>query len=214
MIGKMLSAPVDVIVFDLFNTLIHTPEPNRPLVELMRRLALTTAETRQAKRTLMTQPFSSLAEMGKALKPGLDIETEDLEALLQDDLKRTVLFTDTIPALTELKTHGWKLVLLSNLATPYKSTVDQLGLTPFFTHCYFSCDEGLIKPHAELYQRVTSQFAPNDPKNALMVGDSLKADYRGGANAGLQSILIDRAKEADVARKMVSLTDLTTILST
>jgi FMN phosphatase YigB (HAD superfamily) len=46
------------------------------------------------------------------------------------------------------------------------------------------------------------------------VGDSLKADYRGGANAGLQSILIDRAKEADVARKMVSLTDLTTILST
>lgn len=179
------------IVFDLFNTLVEIPNPDRPMVQLMHRLNLSNADFRRAKKTLMQQNFDNLAAMAKFLSPSAEGNYDELEEILKSETERIRLYPETIDTLEKLQAKGYPIYLLSNLATPYKACVKQLGLEPYFDHIFFSCDIGKLKPDSDLYQLVSDTI--NIPKEEiLMVGDSLKSDYRGGINAGLQAVLVDR----------------------
>jgi len=51
--------------------------------------------------------------------------------------------------------------------------------------------EGIEKPMPEIFMRACSQVGVK-PEETLHVGDELEADYRGGAAAGLRTLLLRR----------------------
>lgn len=187
-----MHTPVHGVIFDLYHTLIHIPDTRRPLVRLMERVGLERKDQRKAAKLLMTQPLEQLEQMAKALSATTPEQTlEDLELLLNEELKRAACYAETLATLEKLQELKVPLFLLSNAATPYKHPFFELELDQYFNQAFFSCDIGYTKPDTKAYQLVSERVGI-DKKNLLMVGDSIKSDYRGGGNAGLQALHLDR----------------------
>ena len=120
----------------------------------------------------------------------MEIDLIPYQKDLQDEIMSIRLFDDTLKTLERLK-GKYRLFLLSNLATPYKTCYIELGLDQFIEKPFFSCDLGDKKPNASFYNMVVeySQMAPVD---LLMIGDNPVSDYQGALNAGIKSILKDK----------------------
>ena len=74
------------------------------------------------------------------------------------------------------------------------------GLSPFIDVLTVSAVEGLAKPAPEFFLLACTK-AGVDPANAVMIGDSYRADVLGAQAAGMEGILLDRngtATETDV----------------
>ena len=56
---------------------------------------------------------------------------------------------------------------------------------------YVSQDIGFNKPSIEYFERCFAQIPDFDPKKAMMVGDSLTSDIRGGINAGIATCWVN-----------------------
>lgn len=101
------------------------------------------------------------------------------------------LYPETNEALMALKKAGVKLVLVTNSPPTSKFAFEKLGLSQFFCKTVFSCDIGLMKPDKRIFQYAIESFDA-EPKEILMVGDSLEKDVNGAITAGLNAILLDR----------------------
>ena len=55
-------------------------------------------------------------------------------------------------------------------------------------HLFISQELGCRKPQKEFFDRVFEALAISDPRQAVVVGDSLSADIQGAVNAGMDSI--------------------------
>lgn len=62
------------------------------------------------------------------------------------------------------------------------------GLGPYFQKMFVSEEVGAAKPHIEYFRYVFSQIPGFDPDQALLIGDSLSSDIRGGLNAGIDTL--------------------------
>jgi len=98
------------------------------------------------------------------------------------------LYEDTIPALTYLRDHGYRNIILSNHVPELPNIVEGVGLSGLVSKCISSANVGYEKPNPEIF-RVALKSAGN-PKVVWMVGDSITADYEGGEAAGINSILV------------------------
>jgi putative hydrolase of the HAD superfamily len=100
-------------------------------------------------------------------------------------------FPDTRPALSALTERGVTLAVISNWDRRLPRILDDLELTGFFATITVSSVEGVEKPDPEIFRRTLDRLgiAPNQ---ALHVGDSPRDDCQAAAQAGLQTVLIDR----------------------
>ena len=135
----------------------------------------------------------------------------DLQRDLNHDVDSAELFEDTLPALTELHELGISMALISNLATPYKITLSNLGLDHFFDCIVFSCDAGIAKPNPAIYQLAIHSLGI-DANGAMMVGDKYRADVAGPMACGIRGLLIDRDGKTSGDSVLRSLTDVTSYL--
>jgi putative hydrolase of the HAD superfamily len=100
------------------------------------------------------------------------------------------LFEDALPVLSELRTQGLKLGLVSNTGR---------NLDEFVAHHRLDVDAaigsgafGRTKPHPTIFQAVLERLEV-EPADAAMVGDSLEDDIEGACAAGIQhAFLLDR----------------------
>jgi FMN phosphatase YigB (HAD superfamily) len=94
-----------------------------------------------------------------------------------------VLFTDVIATLTELQQRGFLLGVVTNRiwgGTPFLASMDKLGLLKFFAPeaIAISADLQIRKPNTAIFQHAL-QALNVAAEEALMVGDSLRADITG-----------------------------------
>ena len=94
-----------------------------------------------------------------------------------------VLFTDVIETLTELRRRGFLLGVVTNRiwgGAPFLANMDKMGLFKYFTPetTAISADLRIRKPHEAIFQH-TLQALNVKPEEAIMVGDSLRADIVG-----------------------------------
>ena len=99
-------------------------------------------------------------------------------------------------AVKRLKEH-YRLFLVSNgTATVQHSRLTSAGLYPYFEQVFISQEIGYNKPEKAYFDRCFERIPGFEQEKALMVGDSLTSDIKGGINAGLTTVWINPAHKA------------------
>lgn len=128
------------------------------------------------------------------------------------------LYPDVLPAVRELRRLGLRLGILSDWGSNLLPIVDGLGLAAELDFIIASGAVGLSKPDPAFFRLATTR-AGVPPAEALMVGDSYRADIEGAQLAGMDAVLIRRPEWRDrrdpvsaAARVIASLAELPEIV--
>ena len=78
-------------------------------------------------------------------------------------------------------------IVTNGITTVQKSRFGSCALQPYFKQCFISEEMGCAKPEKIFFDRVAEAIEGFDPRKALVIGDSLSSDIRGGINAGLDT---------------------------
>lgn len=179
---------INTVFFDLFGTLVNIRKSQNFYGLMLSEMGIF-KDLKEEKEFALKNNFDSVQDyffkrFGKHLNQRLinefDCEIESLN-----------LYSGVENVLGEIKDKGYKIGIISNLASPYKVVIDKLGLDKFVDDCIFSCDEGVIKPESEIYQIACDRF-DSKPENSIMVGDSFNSDYLGAERFGMKSVHVDR----------------------
>jgi putative hydrolase of the HAD superfamily len=103
----------------------------------------------------------------------------------------------TIETLSQLKTDGYKIGLVSNCSAEPPAIWPQTPFAPFFDVTIFSSVAGIQKPDPRIYQLAIDQLGVK-PEDCLYVGDGDSRELTGAAAVGMHPVLI-RAVEEDSA---------------
>ena len=95
-----------------------------------------------------------------------------------------------VPALTALRAHGLKLVVVSNANGTLQAHMRRVGLAPHFDVVIDSHDEGVEKPDPRLFQ-IALERAGARPESTVHVGDIYQIDVVGARAAGIRGLLLD-----------------------
>ena len=88
----------------------------------------------------------------------------------------------------------YRLFLVSNgTASVQHSRLTSAGLYPCFEQVFISQAIGYNKPDKAYFDRCFERIPGFAPEKALMVGDSLTSDIKGGINAGLKTVWVNPA---------------------
>jgi len=91
----------------------------------------------------------------------------------------------------------YRLFLASNgTATVQKGRMTSANLYRFFEKVFVSQEIGHNKPSKAYFDACFSQIPGFDPKKAIIVGDSLTSDIRGGINAGIATCWVNPNHDA------------------
>lgn len=102
------------------------------------------------------------------------------------------LYGDLFPGAQEMCAHlyaaGMRLYIITNgIARVQKSRFARSTIRPYFDGVFVSEEIGVGKPRKKYFDTVLSRIGVTDRRQALVVGDSLRADIQGGINAGLDT---------------------------
>jgi putative hydrolase of the HAD superfamily len=109
---------------------------------------------------------------------------------------RGYCYEDTMPALRELRSKGFKIGLVSNTswgspAILWREEIDRLGLCQMVDGAVFCRDVGWRKPAKQIFE-FALQKLNTSPQNCVFVGDNPQWDLVGPEAVGIAAILIDR----------------------
>jgi putative hydrolase of the HAD superfamily len=128
--------------------------------------------------------------------------------------KDFIPFEDVIPALTALRSAGYRLGVLTNLRRNMDQLCQRLGLSPYLDFCFNSADTGAEKPGAPIFLAAL-EHAASSPDETMHVGDQYRSDVLGARAVGIHPVLIDRggySKVSDCPR-IASLSELPGLLA-
>jgi putative hydrolase of the HAD superfamily len=100
---------------------------------------------------------------------------------------------ETLSALDDLRSQGYRLGLISNAADDanVQRLVDKAGLRTCFDVILTSAALGIRKPHPRIFHTALETWQAI-PGQAVMVGDTLPADIQGAKNLGIFSVWVTR----------------------
>jgi HAD superfamily hydrolase (TIGR01493 family) len=175
---------IDLLVFDLFGTLVEIGSRRRPLAHLRRRMS---PEKASRFRQLAMTTGLTLAELDAEIEGGATIA--DL-SLAQVSIAHEVASTRLRPGIPEmLASLSVPYGLCSNLSPDYVPTLDRFAeITPMFR--ILSCFSGCMKPDPRIYELVL-EAAGVPADRILFVGDTPAADIDGPTRAGMRAMHID-----------------------
>jgi HAD superfamily hydrolase (TIGR01549 family) len=193
MLGSLVCmVNIQVVVFDLFGTLLYLAKETSPYVKLFTNMDLQNPdEFRRAHRIAITEDFDDLAGLVRRIKPKTQIDTVSYEQEVEEEQASAQIYSETKKVLNKLKDQKIRMGLISNLASPYRAPFFNLGIDGYFEKILFSCDVGLRKTDPRIYKKIIQQFEV-DPAYILMVGDKIHADVNGPISAGMNAVHLDR----------------------
>ncbi len=104
------------------------------------------------------------------------------------------LYEDVTPTLDALARRGLALGVISNSHRSLDAFKAHFQLGRHISAAVSSFEHGYMKPHRSIFERAL-QKARVSPAEALMVGDSLRADVEGARAVGMRAVLIRRSGE-------------------
>jgi HAD superfamily hydrolase (TIGR01509 family) len=119
--------------------------------------------------------------------------------LAENNIRRSIVtqevITPTAELIATLREAGLRLFVLSNMSREFIDFLREQPVYKFFDGDVVSCEEGVIKPEAEIYNLLTERYNL-DPSETLFVDDR-KANIEAAENLGWQGYLFttNRAKE-------------------
>ena len=126
------------------------------------------------------------------------------------------MYDDVAPVLTELAARGLTLGVISNSHRSLDAFCDHFQLRALITTAVSSAEHGYMKPHPSIFATALAKAGVRAAE-AIMVGDSLKADIEGALAAGMRGILLRRSGEVPAqlpagVRVITSLRDLPALI--
>jgi HAD superfamily hydrolase (TIGR01509 family) len=175
---------VDVVVFDVFGTLLEISDRRRPFAHVKRKMD--PEKARRFRRLAMTTTMR-WTEIDAELQIGTT--TADL-ALAQIEIAREVASTRIRPGVLEiLLALRVPYAICSNLSFDYVPALSAFpDIKPEFR--ILSCHAGCMKPDPEIYDLVI-RSAGVPAGRILFTGDTLAADIEGPLLAGMRAMHID-----------------------
>jgi len=124
------------------------------------------------------------------------------------------LYPDVLPALEALHSSSATLCVVSDWSSRLSEILEELGLARYFDFLLASGSVGVAKPSAEFYRMALSR-AGVEPRDAIMIGDSYRADVLGARAAGMDAVLLARDGADDVGDVLVirSLAEMVDLIS-
>jgi putative hydrolase of the HAD superfamily len=101
------------------------------------------------------------------------------------------LFDDVLPTLQALREYGVSCAVLSNFDSRLFDLLRDLGVADHFSDVHISTRLGAAKPDGRIFAAALQAHGLR-PHEAWHVGDSLREDFEGAKQAGLQPWLIAR----------------------
>jgi putative hydrolase of the HAD superfamily len=207
---------IKAVFFDLYQTLVRYEPPREEIeAKVLKDFGIETSPEALVKpmiaadefiyNEIARQPLSARSQEEKFTlyaqyqaillrEAGLKYDQKVIPGLLaamQKSRMDLVLFDDVAPVLTDLKSRGLTLGLISNVEQDMARTLTKLGLTAWLKIIVTSQDSGAGKPRPEIFQLALERGGVK-PEEAIYVGDQYNVDIVGARGVGMQGILIDR----------------------
>jgi putative hydrolase of the HAD superfamily len=126
------------------------------------------------------------------------------------------LYDDVPDALRRIHDAGIKIGLISNTHRCLASFQSHFELEGLISAAVSSSEHGYMKPHHSIFEAALKLVGVEDPRAAVMVGDSPLHDIEGARRAGLRAVLVSRSgpiePPADDVPVIVSLRELPSCL--
>ena len=125
---------------------------------------------------------------------GMEAQREILDRVLASQFATDAweLYPDVLPMLEAVRSRGdVQIGIVSDWGSNLRDIVTGLGLDRYLDFVLASGAIGLAKPNPAFF-RVALERADLDAADALMVGDSYRADVRGAWGAGVDALWLDR----------------------
>ena len=127
------------------------------------------------------------------------VENVELAKIVQskwDHFAENTLYPEVRDVLSELKTTGLKIGLISNAyEEEINACMQQAGLGNAAFDIIIGVDAiGKMKPHPDVFKYALHKLNVS-PEEAVFIGDSVEVDYKGAENVGMYPLLIDRTEK-------------------
>ena len=123
---------------------------------------------------------------------GVSADPEKMQAGYEKNLSIGHFFLPGAEEAVEYLSKRYKLYLASNgTAVVQKGRMTSANLYRFFQKSFVSEEIGHNKPSLAYFEAAFAQIPNFDKSKALMVGDSLSSDIKGGINAGIRNCWIN-----------------------
>jgi len=115
---------------------------------------------------------------------------ENIIDIWNEDMSNVRCYSDADEVLKSLR-NLCKLAILSNTGPMTGRILKNLGFNDYFDFILFSCDAGLLKPDARIYE-MTLAGLRTEAKYSYMVGDNPYSDLKTPKQMGMKTIFVDR----------------------
>ena len=123
---------------------------------------------------------------------GLSVDPVKMQAGYEKNLSIGHYFLPGAEEAVEYLSKRYKLYLASNgTAVVQKGRMTSANLYRFFQKSFVSEEIGHNKPSLAYFEAAFAQIPDFDKSKALMVGDSLSSDIKGGKNAGIRTCWVN-----------------------
>lgn len=155
--------------------------------------------------------FPKLKDTVEELTLSEDISDHDIQLLTNTFSHHELghVPCDYVEAVTKLSKR-YRLALVADIwseKTPWLEELSKSGLANLFEVMLFSSDSGIVKPSPKPFLEVLSIMRLS-PKEALVVGDSVRRDLGGAAQASIGCILLGGSTHPDSYATAVDLIEL------
>ena len=119
---------------------------------------------------------------------GVDISSQETQKYYEEMLSRGHDFMPGAKKLLDTLDGKYEMYLVSNgTAMVQDRRLRESGIEPYFRDIFISERVGVDKPQREFFDRCFAKILDFDRTKAMMIGDSLTSDIRGGNNAGIRT---------------------------
>ena len=123
---------------------------------------------------------------------GIERSAYEAQSLYEQFLGNGHYFVPGAPELLETLYGKYELYIISNgVAATQKKRIASAGIAKYFNDIFISEHIGFNKPSKEFFEACFSRIPRFRREDALIVGDSLSADIRGGVNSGVATCWLD-----------------------
>ena len=123
---------------------------------------------------------------------GLDVDPEKMQAGYEHNLSIGHWFLPGAEEAVDTLSKKYRLFLASNgTAVVQKGRMTSANLYRFFEKVFVSQEIGHNKPSKAYFDACFAQIPDFDPAKAMIVGDSLSSDIKGGNNAGIRTCWVN-----------------------
>jgi len=212
---------IEAVLVDMFDTLVELQPPASRLRARLLELAGVDVGEEAAARGFAAEIRHYLANhMQGRDEAALEALRDDCAAVLHEALgirgieratvRRAMLealefrvFPDVPLALRALRSHGVRLVVVSNWDCSLPQWLERAGLAELVDGIVPSAVVGSAKPSPRIF-RAALEVAGAAPEQALHVGDSMASDVEGARAAGVRAVLIARGGGAPEGVEAIS----------